>query len=63
VRRRVIESSVRLVELAKLHQESTVVAGPWLLGLVGMKLAGIGYRGPILARFKPGECRRFRYGA
>ncbi|HXC63282.1 MAG TPA: hypothetical protein VNZ67_02935 [bacterium] len=63
VRRRVIDSTVRLVELAKAHQESTLVAGPWLLGLVAFKLNGIGYRGPILRTFKSGESRQYRYGA
>jgi len=63
VRRRVIDGSVRLVELAKQHQESTLVAGPWLLGLVAYKLNGIGYRGSILRAFKPGESRAYLYGA
>jgi hypothetical protein len=63
VRRRVIDSSVRLVELAKQHQESTLVAGPWLLALVAYKLNGIGYRGPIFRRFRPGESRSYQYGA
>ena len=63
VRRRVIDSTVRLVELAKAHQESSLVAGPWLLGLVAFKLNGIGYRGPILRAFKPGESRLYLYGA
>jgi|GEM_PF-6647253 hypothetical protein len=63
VRRRVVDSAVRLVELAKAHQESTLVAGPWLLGLVAFKLNGIGYRGPILRPFKSGESRLYRWGA
>ena len=62
VRRRVIDSSVRLVELAKLHQSSTLVAGPWMLGLVAFKLNGIGYRGAFLRGFKAGERRSYVYG-
>ena len=63
VKRRVIDSAVRLTQLAKADQEASLVAGPRLLRLVAYKLGSIGWHGPLLRGFKPGQARRFRYGA
>ncbi len=48
VRRRVIDTSIRLIEVAKKDGEATLVAGPRLLRLLAIKLNSIGYRGPLL---------------
>lgn len=61
VRRRVIDTSIRLISLAKEHEEATLVAGPRLLRLLAFKLNSIGYRGPLLSGYKPGEERHFDY--
>lgn len=47
VRRRVIDTSVRLIGLAKEEGEATLVAGPRMLRLLAIKLNSIGYRGPF----------------
>jgi hypothetical protein len=61
VRRRVIDSSIRLIAVAKEQDESSLVAGPRLLRLLALKLNSIGYRGPLLAAWKPGDERHFSY--
>ncbi|MGH7442325.1 MAG: hypothetical protein ACREKE_06595 [bacterium] len=60
-RRRVVETAVRLISLAKEHEEATLVAGPVLLRLLAFKLNGIGYGGPFLSGFKAGQRRVYRY--
>ncbi|HTB23055.1 MAG TPA: hypothetical protein VK914_10140 [bacterium] len=60
-RRRVVDTSVRLIEIAKSHQDPVLVAGPALLRLVAFKLNAIGFMGGFLLGFKPGERRVFRY--
>jgi hypothetical protein len=60
-RRRVVETSVRLIEIAKSGQDPVLVAGPALLRLVAFKLNAIGFMGGFLMGFKPGERRVFRY--
>jgi hypothetical protein len=54
VRRRVIDSTGRLIGFAKEHDEAVLVAGPALLRLVAFKLNGLGFRGPLFRPFKPG---------
>jgi hypothetical protein len=53
-RRRVIDSTGRLIGLAKEHDEAILVAGPALLRLVAFKLNGLGFRGPLLGGFPAG---------
>ena len=53
-RRRVIDTTGRLIGLAKEHDEAILIAGPALLRLVALKLNGLGFRGPLFAAFKPG---------
>jgi hypothetical protein len=53
-RRRVIDSTGRLIGLAKEHDEAVLIAGPALLRLVAFKLNGLGFRGPLFRPFKPG---------
>ena len=53
-RRRVIDTTGRLIGLAKEHDEAVLVAGPALLRLVAFKLNGLGFRGPLFGAFKPG---------
>jgi hypothetical protein len=60
-RRRVVDTSVRLIEIAKSGQDPVLVAGPALLRLVAFKLNSIGFMGGFLLGFKPGERRVFRY--
>jgi hypothetical protein len=62
VKRRVIDCAVRLTQLAKSDQAASLVAGPRLLRLVAFKLGAIGWQGPLLRGFKPGEARHFHYG-
>ncbi len=61
VRRRVVETGVRLVQLAREHEEGTLVAGPLFLRLLAFKLNAIGYGGGFLRGFRPGEGRSYRY--
>ncbi len=60
-RRRVIDTSVRLIEVAKAQEEAVLVAGPALLRLLAFKLNAIGFTGSFLFGFKPGERRVYRY--
>ncbi|HTA16525.1 MAG TPA: hypothetical protein VK786_02120, partial [bacterium] len=53
-RRRVVDCSVRLIGLAKEHDEAVLVAGPALLRLVAFKLNGLGFRGPLFKAFPVG---------
>lgn len=53
-RRRVIDTTGRLIGLAKEHDEAILIAGPAMLRLVALKLNGLGFRGPLFASFKPG---------
>lgn len=61
VRRRVIDASIRLIEVAKQDGEATLVAGPRLLRLLAFKLNSIGYRGALLRGVKAGRVREFEY--
>lgn len=61
VRRRVVETSVRLVGLDKEHQEAVIVAGPRLLRLLALKLNSIGYRGPFRIPGDPRHPKEYRY--
>ena len=63
VKRRVVDASIRLTQLSKSHGEGSLVGGPRLLRLIAFKLASIGWRGPIVRGFKPGEARRFSFGS
>ena len=54
VRRRVIDSTGKLIGLAKEHDESILIAGPALLRLIAFKLNGLGFRGPLFGAFTPG---------
>ena len=63
VKRRVIDTAVRLTQVAKSDGETALVAGPRLLRLVGFKLGAIGWRGGQLRGWRPGQTRRFSYGA
>lgn len=60
-RRRVIDSSIRLIEVAKKDGEAVLVAGPQLLRLMAFKLNAIGYRGGFLGGFGAGEEKLYRY--
>lgn len=53
-RRRVIDTTGRLIGLAKEHDEAILIGGPILLRLVAFKLNGLGFRGPLFSAFKPG---------
>jgi hypothetical protein len=61
VRRRVIDTSIRLIEVAKQDGEATLVAGPRLLRLLAFKLNSIGYRGSLLRGMGAGEERIYEY--
>lgn len=61
LRRRVIDSSIRLIEIAKQYDEAVLVAGPGLCRLLGWKLASIGYAGPLLTPPRWGRERVFTY--
>jgi len=61
VRRRVIDTSIRLIDISKNQREAVLVAGPALLRLVAFKLNAIGYLGGFVRGFKPAERRIFRY--
>ena len=61
VRRRVIDTNIRLIQVAKEHGEATLVAGPLFLRLIAVKLNAIGYRGPLLSAPKAGESRVYEY--
>jgi hypothetical protein len=60
-RRRVIDTSVRLIEISKSQEDAVLVAGPALLRLMAFKLNAIGYTGGFLTGFSPGERRVYRY--
>ena len=60
-KRRVVDTSIRLIEQAKLHQEAVLVGGPVLLRLVAFKLNSIGYTGAFMSSFKAGERRSYAY--
>lgn len=53
-RRRVIDTTGRLIGLAKEHDEAILIGGPAMLRLVAFKLNGLGFRGPLFGAFKPG---------
>jgi hypothetical protein len=53
-RRRVVDCSIRLIGLAKEHDEAVLVAGPAMLRLVAFKLNGLGFRGPLFKAFPAG---------
>ena len=53
-RRRVIDTTGRLIGLAKEHDEAILIGGPSLLRLVALKLNSLGFRGPLFSSFKPG---------
>jgi hypothetical protein len=59
--RRVVDTSVRLIEIAKTRQDAVLVAGPALLRLTAFKLNAIGFTGGFLLGFKAAERRVFRY--
>lgn len=59
--RRVVDTSVRLIEIAKTRQDAVLVAGPVLLRLCAFKLNAIGFTGGFLFGFKGAERRVFRY--
>lgn len=61
VRRRVIDSSVRLIGVAKENGEAVMVAGPRLLRLMAFKLNSIGYRGALLGPGRAGRETVYRY--
>jgi hypothetical protein len=61
VRRRVIDSSIRLIDVAKQDGEATLVAGPRLLRLLAIKLNSIGYRGTLLGPRKAGQSCAYDY--
>jgi len=60
-RRRVVDSVIRLVQVAKEQQEATLVGDPLFLRLLALKLNSIGYRGPMFAGFKAGQTAQYRY--
>lgn len=61
VRRRVIDTSIRLIEVAKQDGEATLVAGPKMLRLLAFKLNSIGYRGGLVTGIRAGKVREFEY--
>lgn len=61
VRRRVVDTAVRLVGGTKSQDEALLVAGPALLRLLAFKLNAIGFIGPLVRGFKPGRRRVYRY--
>lgn len=61
VRRRVVDSGVRLIQVAKADGEATLVAGPRLLRLLSFKLISIGYQGRFWRGFREGEARIYEY--
>lgn len=60
-KRRVVDTSIKLIDQAKQHQEAVIVAGPVLLRLLAFKLNAIGYQGSFITAFKPGERRSYAY--
>ncbi|MES2202504.1 MAG: hypothetical protein V4498_09650 [candidate division FCPU426 bacterium] len=58
---RVVACATRLIGISKSDGEGIMVAGPILSRLLGLKLAGIGYRGPFLRSPRPGIRREFEY--
>jgi hypothetical protein len=61
LRRRLIDTSVRLVGVAKEEDEAVFVGGPRLLRLLAIKLNSIGYRGTLLSGWKAGEGKGYQY--
>jgi hypothetical protein len=61
VRRRIIDTSIRLIDVAKQDGEATLVAGPRLLRLLAIKLNSIGYRGALLGPRRPGQRCDYSY--
>jgi hypothetical protein len=59
----VIDTSVRLIEIAKGQGDSVIVAGPDLLRLLAFKINAIGFVGGFFTGFGPGERRVYRYQA
>jgi len=62
-RRRVVDTSIRLIAVAKEHEAAVLVAGPVLLRLLAFKLNAIGFTGGFITGFRPGERRVYRYQA
>ena len=60
-KRRIIEASVRLTEVAKQADEAVLVAGPLMLGRIALKLASIGWRGRFMRAFAWDEERSFEF--
>jgi hypothetical protein len=61
LKRRVVETTARLIELAKKDGASVLVGEGLLLRLVLLKLKSIGFHGPIWPRLKPGRAISLSY--
>jgi hypothetical protein len=61
VRRRIIDTSVRLIGVAKEEDEAVFVGGPRLLRMLAIKLNSIGYRGPLLGTADPMRAAEYSY--
>lgn len=61
LKRRIIDTSIRLTEIAKQSDEAVLLAGPALLRRVALKLVSIGWKGEFLRAYSWGDERSFDY--
>lgn len=61
VKQRMVQLAARLIGLAKEHDEAHFVGEPLIIRLTALKLASIGYAGPMLRSVRYGHSYDFEY--